>query len=250
MRVSERIYRLFLRVYPAEFRARHETDMVEMFRDGQRDRRETGRSPIGLWWKAVRDVVVTGVSMRFSRTEPKTAVASQILQRHGPHRGSRGWRGGVEGLLVDARFAIRTLLRNKGFAAVAVLTIALGIGANSAIFSVVNSVLLRPLPYYDPGRLVVVWTQFANDGRPTFPVSAAEYADYRSETTAFENMGAFGTWTATLTDEDGAERVAVAFVTASLIDVLGHRAAVGRPIGEEEDRPGAGSFVALTHGCA
>lgn len=248
MRISERVYRLFLRVYPAKFRLRHETDMVEMFRDGQRDRGKTGRSLIGLWWRAVRDVVVTGLAMRFSRAVPKTGFASRTSQSRWPDRRSRGWRSGVEGTLIDARFAIRTLWRNKAFAAVAVLTIALGIGANSAIFSVVNSVLMRPLPYRDAERLVVVWTRFTNNTEPTFPVSPAEYIDYRAETSAFEDMGAFGTSTATVTDDDGAERVGVAFVTASLGDVLGHRAAVGRAIGVEEDRPGAGRFVVLSHG--
>ena len=248
MRISQRVYRLFLRIYPAEFRVRHETDMVEMFRDGLRDRRETGRSLMGLWWKAVRDLVVTGLAMRFSRATQNSGRSTHTYENRQRRRRTRVWRNGVEEALVDARFAIRTLLRNKGFATVAVLTIALGIGANSAIFSVVSSVLMRPLPDRDAARLVVVWTRFTNDNQPTFPVSPAEYIDYRAETTAFEDMGAFGTSTATVTDDDGAERIGVASVTASLVDVLGHRAAVGRTIGVEEDRPGAGRFVVLSHG--
>ena len=203
---------------------------------------------MGLWWKAVRDLVVTGLAMRFSRATQNSGRSTHTYENHQRRRRSPVWRNGVEGALVDARFAIRTLLRNKGFAAVAVLTIALGIGTNSAIFSVVSSVLMRPLPYRDAPRLVVVWTRFTNDNQPTFPVSPAEYIDYRAETSAFEDMGAFGTSTATVTDDDGAERIGVASVTASLVDVLGHRAAVGRTIGVEEDRPGAGRFVVLSHG--
>ncbi len=248
MRISQRVYRLLLHIYPTEFRVRNERDMVEMFRDGLRDRSETGRTLVGLWWRAVRDLVANGLAMRLSPRPVPNTVGGHRFENRTPRHRSQGWRSGVEGLAVDVRFAIRTLWRNKGFATVAVLTIALGIGANSAIFSVVNSVLMRPLPYRDAGRLVVVWTRFTNDNQPTFPVSAAEYIDYRSETTAFEDMGAFGTWTATVTDDDGAERVAIAFITASLVDVLGHRAAVGRPIGEEEDRRGAGQFVVLSHG--
>ena len=92
MRISERVYRLLLHIYPAEFRVRHETDMVEMFRDGLRDRRETGRSLMGLWWKAVRDLVVTGLAMRFSRTVRKIDFASRTSQSRRLDRRSRGHR--------------------------------------------------------------------------------------------------------------------------------------------------------------
>ena len=103
----------------------------------------------------------------------------------------------MDSIIKDIRFAFRGLLKRPGFTAVAVITLALGIGANSAIFSVVNAVLLRPLPFKDPDRLMVVWERRANSGRANLPISGHEYAafkerttsrPYRSKTRRFETM--------------------------------------------------------------
>ena len=110
-------------------------------------------------------------------------------------------------LIQDGRFALRTLWKNRGFTAVAIATIALGIGANSAIFTVVNAVLLRPLAYPAPERLVVMWTQLPQDNQFTFPVSQAEYYDYREESELFENMGAYFGNVVTVTGEGDAQRL-------------------------------------------
>ncbi|MEE9179326.1 MAG: ABC transporter permease, partial [Vicinamibacteria bacterium] len=91
----------------------------------------------------------------------------------------------MSNLAHDLRLAIRTLLKRPGFAAVTLLTLALGIGANSAIFSVVNAVLLEPLPYEEPEALVNVWTQLPEAGRSRFPSSEVEFLDYRAETDLF-----------------------------------------------------------------
>jgi putative ABC transport system permease protein len=94
-------------------------------------------------------------------------------------------------LLQDLRLSLRMLRRNPGFAFIAVLTLALGIGGTSAIFSVVNGVLLRPFPYDDPDRLVVVWERNLSRGLPYMFASPPNYADWRSQNTVFEGMGAF-----------------------------------------------------------
>jgi putative ABC transport system permease protein len=133
------------------------------------------------------------------------------------------------------------------FAVVAVVTLALGIGANSAIFSVVNGVLLRPLPYEQPDELVNVWTYWPRDPDPQF-VSAAEYLDYRAAATAFADMGAVGANSVTITGDGDADRRIAAFATRTLFDVLGAQAAVGRLYTHDEDQDGAPLVAVLSHG--
>ena len=94
----------------------------------------------------------------------------------------------MESLLKDIRYGIRALLKNPGFTAVAVLTLALGIGANAAIFSVVNAVLLRPLKFRDPDRLVIVWEEASFAGFPRNTPAPGTYADWKSQNSSFEDM--------------------------------------------------------------
>src|ERR1051325_9823076 len=91
----------------------------------------------------------------------------------------------MDSILKDIRFGLRSLSKRPGFTAIAVITLALGIGANSAIFSVVNAVLLRPLPFKDPDRLMTVWERRANSGRANLPLSGHEYAAFKERTTSF-----------------------------------------------------------------
>jgi putative ABC transport system permease protein len=244
---TERAYRVLLRMYPEAFRHRYGRDMFEMFRDTYRDRGSRGRWVLmSLWSKTLRDVVRTAVGMKLAHL--RDCIASPAPPpSSGPegHRRHRR-RSVVESVLLDARFALRTLVRSPSFTAVSITTLALGIGANSAIFSVVNSVLLRPLPYPDPDRLVTVWTQFLRDNRPQFAVSPAEYLDYRSETDAFAEIGAFTTNVVTITGNGNAARVTGAYTTATLLEVLGIEASVGRVFSPDEDRRGNTNVVVLS----
>lgn len=97
----------------------------------------------------------------------------------------------IAGLLSDLRHALRQLLKRPGFATVAIVTLALGIGANTAIFSVVNSVLLRPLPVHDPDRIVMVWESNLSRGWPRFPASPANYMDWVEQNDVFDHVGAY-----------------------------------------------------------
>ena len=119
------------------------------------------------------------------------------------------------------RFALRTLRKNPGFTAVVILTLALGIGANAAIFCVVNAVLLRPLPYRDADRIAVIWGDLHRPGVNQIPASAGEYADYRDRSRAFEHIAVYDTAGLNLTGAGEPEGVDGAVVTASLFPLLG-----------------------------
>ena len=148
-------------------------------------------------------------------------------------------------LLRDLRLAIRSLSRHPLFAVIAVITIALGIGANSAIFSVVNGVMLKPLPYQDPTNLVMVWTAYPDN--PKFPISIAEYLDYRTESDAMENVGAYSVQAVTVTGSGMAERRFAGYASRSLFEVLGVSALVGRTFSPDEDEPGGPDVAILSY---
>lgn len=142
-------------------------------------------------------------------------------------------------MLADLRFAVRLLLRNPAFTAVAVATLAIGIGANAVIFSVVRAVLLEPLPFRDPARIVLVWERNIPRNRLTNVASPANFLAWREEQHAFEDLAAFSiTNTIGITGGSAApEQVGVQLVTAQLFSVLGVEARVGRTFTPEEDRP-------------
>jgi putative ABC transport system permease protein len=150
-----------------------------------------------------------------------------------------GW---LDALRQDLVYASRALRKNRSFAATAILTLALGIGANSAIFSLVNAVLLRPLPFKDPNRLVMV---FAIDPRgnrfdnPTYP----DYVDWRSQNRAFESMAAFANQSVALAVGDQTVLIQGKRITPNLFNVLGVQPALGRGFHEDEERPGAGVVI-------
>ena len=154
----------------------------------------------------------------------------------------------MENVLQDVRYSIRTLSKNPGFAAVAVLTLALGIGANTAIFSVVESVLLRPLPYPEPGNLVQIWNTYPPQV-PRGALSPGDYADWREQNKSFSEMGGYAQISQgfNLTGEGEPQRVLVAYASAGLFPMLGVRLAAGRYFLPEEDRAGSTPVVMLSH---
>ena len=161
----------------------------------------------------------------------------------------RSRRSGLRPELIaaDVRYAFRTLRRNPGFAIVVLLTLALGIGANAAIFSVVNGVLLRPLPYRDADRLMVIWGDLKRPGLNGIPASAGEYVDYRDRSHAFEQVAAYDTVGFNLTGGGEPERVEGAVVTTTFFSLLGASAQVGRTFIAAEDQPGRDDVVVLSH---
>src|SRR5579864_4753728 len=148
-------------------------------------------------------------------------------------------------LAQNFRFALRRLKNSPGFTIVAVLTLALGVGANSAMFSIVNAVLLRPLPYRDPQRLVLLaehWPQF-----PRLSLSYLNYKDWRDQSHSFEAMGAVRNNVMTMTGVAEAERLPSQNVTANLFDLLGVKPELGRDFADAEDKPGAPPVAIISH---
>jgi putative ABC transport system permease protein len=149
-------------------------------------------------------------------------------------------------ILYDIRSGFRILTNNPGFAAVAVLTLALGIGANCVIFSFINAVLLRPLPFKDPARLVWVWeTQPKLDRAPFTP---ADFLDYQAQNRSFEQVTTYFTQNLTLTGSGDPERLRAAIVSANFFSTLGKDAMRGRTFLPEEDQPGANRVAVMSHG--
>jgi putative ABC transport system permease protein len=150
-------------------------------------------------------------------------------------------------LMQDLRYAVRLLLRTPGFTLLAALTLALGIGANAAIFSVINAVLLAPLPYGSPERLTIVYSQFPTMDFNRFWVSAPEFLDLRRMARSFEALGAYTTGSANITGGDEPVRVRVARVSAGLFPVLGVQPELGRAFTAKEDMPNTEPMVVLSH---
>src|SRR6185295_13649525 len=150
----------------------------------------------------------------------------------------------MESLIKDIRYGIRGLLKRPGFTAIAVITLALGIGANTAIFSLVNAVLLRPLPYNNADRLVMVWEDASYAGFPKNTPAPANFVDWRSQNQSFEGMAAITTRSFNLTGEGEPEKLEANTATANFFSLLGVQPLLGRGFVPDDDNP-QGSKVAV-----
>jgi predicted permease len=153
----------------------------------------------------------------------------------------------IETTLQDLRYGARLLRRAPAFAFIAVLTIALGIGANSAIFSVINAVVLKPLAYPASGQLMFITSQFPTLGFEKFWISAPEYFEYKELTREFSDIAAYNMGAVNFSEGDQPERVNAAFVTSNMFKVLGVNPSLGRWFAAEEDRPNADPVAVLSH---
>jgi putative ABC transport system permease protein len=155
----------------------------------------------------------------------------------------------MQALWQDVRYGARILLKNPGFTLIALFTLALGIGANTAIFSVVNSVLLRPLPYPNADRLMTIWEDHrARNGPVDEWTSPPGFEDWRDQAKSFDHVVAFQNWQPTLTGQGEPERLAGAQVSHDTFAMLGVAPALGRSFRSEEDQRGAESVVIISHG--
>jgi len=188
-----------------------------------------------------------GVSPSEARRRASLAFGSVEAHKEAMREG-RGARG-VERAAFDVRFALRQLRKTPGFTAAAVLTLALGIGGNAAVFSVVNGVLLRPLAYPEPDRVVSISHRTRGGELPArLPNSSATHTVYQTGSRSFDAMALYTTWQGSLTGREGPpEWVDVVAATRSLFDVLRVPPALGRAFTEAEDRPGGPRAVIISH---
>src|SRR6267142_2117878 len=152
----------------------------------------------------------------------------------------------METLLKDITYGIRTLIKSPGFTIVAIVALTLGIGANTAIFSVVNSVLLRPLPYSDPSRLVQLWEANVAKARNEIPASYPNFADWRDQNHVFEHVVAYSDWSFNLTGSGEPERIRSAIVSPAFFTVLGINPIRGRVFLSGEDEKGMDLVVVIS----
>ncbi len=214
------------------------------------DAEASARNQIRDWDRMAQDLWLADRSHakpRFDRLiEPRLEQLTGP-SGHGPlYRNHRGGLLVLFNMLRDVRYAIRQLTTTPGFSAVAILTLALGIGATTAIFSVVNGVLLRPLPYPHPESLVRVHEIVDKFGR--FSVAPASFLDWRQQNTVFAHIAAFNSAGATLQTVDGPERVQGALVSSDLFDLLEVAPALGRTFRADEDMPGKDRVIVLSQG--
>ena len=154
----------------------------------------------------------------------------------------------MNALMKDIRYGIRGLLKRPALSVIAILTLAIGIGANSAIFSTVNALLIKPLPFPQLDRVVAVWENKPSSAVVRNEVSMANYLDWRAQNQTFEQLGLYRWWSTNLTGVDSPERLQGFLVTANFLDVLRMKPALGRAFAADEDQPGKDGVAILSFG--
>jgi predicted permease len=245
MSAADRAYRWLLTALPRDIRREFGDDMVQLFRDHRRERAGRPLLLFALWLGAVHDVVTESIvarrEARRARHGARPRLQTGILEPI-----ARGMS--MNTLLHDLRHGLRLLGRQPGTSILAVATLALGIGVSTAIFSVVDAVVLRELPYADAGRLVMVWEKRPSENVLDNPVSPADFLDWRRRQEPFEAIAAATEGAATLTGQGDAIQINVGAVSAEFFDVLGVRMARGRTFERDDEIFGRHRKVILTHG--
>ncbi len=240
---TARLYRILLRLYPRSVRNEFGEEMLDLVVARAHKERAVHGSWAGLrtWWFVARDSI---------HAIPRAYGTSlhDIVRRHGlrqPRRFSPRER--TLFVLGDLRYALRNLLRSRGFALAAILTLALGIGANTAIFSVVNGVILKPLPYHDADELVMIGVSRPERGSTFGTMSQPDIRDIQSQIRSLELVAGFQPTELSLTGMGAAEVVRGAFVTDGLLEVFREPPLLGRDIRAEENVPGGPRVVVVGH---
>ncbi|HEY4840148.1 MAG TPA: ABC transporter permease [Candidatus Acidoferrales bacterium] len=194
--------------------------------------------------RRITDSINAGMTPREAYEDAQRSFGNFTLQKERTRdMDILGW---LESFAQDVRYGIRSLAKNPGFATVAILTLALGIGANTAIFSVVNGVLLKPLPFDHPEE--IVWFQDVQLKLSTWPLSAPEFIAYRDQNHTLSQIAAFRALNFTLTGRGPAESVRVGIVTPQYLSLIRVAPALGRDFTEADGRPGAPRVAILTDG--
>jgi putative ABC transport system permease protein len=239
----ERIHRLAFRallwLYPRAFREGYADDMERLFLDRLREHRAPA-ARAAFWLRTSSNVVVTACAERWTRHRSRATARAPKKEREI-----------MSGLLHDARYALRMLRRQSSFAVFVILTLAVGIAANSAVFSVVNGVVLRPLPFAESERLVAIWGRFDPESGfnfPQFVLSNPEYVDYRGHSRAVNEMAAYQSRSTTVSmPGSDPERVPSILATHTFFSILRVQPALGRSFTAQEDSPSGSRVAVLSH---
>ena len=240
--MAEHWFRRLLRLYPASFRREFGDLMIELFNEIRSDANlDTWFGRARFTWKVLRDFVVTA-----GRAWLAVITHTHMAQ---PDAGERhGWRGGLDRTIQDVRYAFRSLKNRPGFTAVIVMTLSLGIGANTAIFTLVNEIVLRPLPIGDPSTVVDIFADVPG-GNSFTGFSYPDYVDYGERNDVLTELVVLTGRTARLGAAGSGETIRVQFVSVNYFDLLSIRPAMGRGFRQEEGIRGSANTVAIvSHG--
>ncbi len=242
------VYRVLLRLYPRSFRERYGPDLVAFVREARRGTTPELSARARFWLGVVTDLIASAVRLRLSpdrdaqRTRAwrrATGERDMGVRVPTPPEEPRTPLGGR-----DLGLALRSLSRSPGYLASILVSLGLGIGTATAIFSVLDHVVLRPLPYPDPDRLVVVGARFAGVPRG---LSAPNTADLAARATTLDGFGVSRIQTLDVTGEGEATRFTAAAVSPSFLETLGARTELGRTLRPEDDRPGMARVAVMSH---
>ena len=241
--LGTRVLRGALLAFPAPFRERYAGEMMETLVDMIHDTRQHQgrRAAAALLCTTVADVVRTGITERVAAS--RRARAARVTHSHF----AQGDRSLMSALMTDVRFALRSLWRRPAFSLVAITTLAIGIGASTAMFALANSVIYRPLAYPEPERLVRVWDTFAPGDVRSGSSSPANFYDWRSRQTSFAGMFAYNNTELAFTGIQPAESFVSAEVSAGFTDVMGVRPMLGRGFTAGDEVFGSHRSVLVGH---
>ncbi|MGD8322606.1 MAG: ABC transporter permease, partial [Gemmatimonadota bacterium] len=235
--------RTVLRLFPGEFRREYGEDLLAAYVDLRQDIRRD-RSRLIAPWALARATLVTGWQVALA------GIAERLQARRSRRTRTRqGKQPMLATLWSDLRYAVRSHRKHPTVAVLALVTLALGVGASTAIFSVVNGVLLKPLPYRDPQGLVSLKVNSGIGSTEGFyDLSEPEFLDFGSQVSAFSGLAGYSNSAVTLGDSVAPRRVTVLRATASLFPLLGVEPLLGRTFSAEEDRPGSPPLAVLSYG--
>ena len=235
-----RLSRLLARCYPQALREQYADDIARFIDDARRDPRNRDKpfSSIAVSASLTKDALIS-LFASFQNDVPRP-----IRRNDEPHTLIKQFRSfSMEAMWQDIRYAVRGFIRRPGFTAVALITLTLGIGGNSAIFTLVNAVLLQSLPYPEPNQLVNIWG--ANETSRRLLISIPDFEDLRVRNHSFAEMGIARSQSVNLTGGDRPDRVVGNFVTAPSLRMLGPTMAMGRPFTDDETMIGGGQPVVV-----
>jgi hypothetical protein len=226
---GEDLYRLLLHVYPRRFRRRYVVDMIAFYRERVRGADRSGLARlVSIWLQLVPDLIASALAERFVWLHREADRAPRVVREYAIHREAT-----MSILRQDVTYALRTMARRPAFAAVILGTLALGIGANAAIFTLVNAVLLRPLPFAHPERIVEL-----EGGDDYMNLSEPEFIDYQRGVTALEKLAAYNSNDVTIAIP-GTDPMRSVGTRASrdFFDILGVKPEIGRTFAADEYSP-------------